>query len=245
MECRELRAVAALFLDGELDAERAAAVERHARACAACREELDSAQRLSLAVRESASYHLADDALRARVRAAVGARSPKTAPAAARPSRWTAAWSAFGGAAVAFAAAALLLRPFPARDEPLDAHLRSLRSAALVDVVSTDKHTVKPWFAGKLDFTPPVADPKDAGFSLEGGRVDYLDGREVAALVYKRRKHLITVFVWPQEGEVPPAASRARGYNLLLWRRGGFAYQAVSDLAADELQQLASVLGQG
>jgi len=128
--------------------------------------------------------------------------------------------------------------------EVLTSHLRSLMPGHLLDVVSTDQHTVKPWFNGRVDFSPPVDDFAAAGFRLAGGRLDYLDGRAVAALVYQRRKHIVNVFVWPAGGGPQRAveSTASDGYNLMHWRRGGMNYWIVSDLNAREMGDFARLL---
>ena len=128
--------------------------------------------------------------------------------------------------------------------EVLTSHLRSLMPGHLMDVVSTDQHTVKPWFAGRIDFSPPVSDFAADGYRLIGGRLDYLDRRPVAALVYQRRKHIVNVFVWPAaDGSQSAVESTAHdGYNLLHWRRGGMNYWMVSDLNAQEMGVFAGLL---
>jgi anti-sigma factor RsiW len=123
--------------------------------------------------------------------------------------------------------------------EIVDAHLRSLQPGHLTDVVSTDQHTVKPWFDGKLDFSPPVQDFTDQGFPLQGGRVDVVHGRSVAALVYARRKHSVNVFVWPtDEKDDTPRFGSQQGYQWIDWRKGGMEFCAVSDAAPSALEQL-------
>jgi anti-sigma factor RsiW len=132
--------------------------------------------------------------------------------------------------------------------EVLTSHLRSLMPGHLMDVVSTDQHTVKPWFDGRIDFSPPVNDFAADGFRLVGGRLDYLAGRPVAALVYQRRKHIVNVFVWPAaDGSQSAVESTAHdGYNLLHWRRGGMNYWMASDLNAQEMGDFARLLrGEG
>ena len=121
----------------------------------------------------------------------------------------------------------------------LDGHLRSLAPGHLTDVASTDKHTVKPWFAGKLDFSPPVIDPAAEGFPLVGGRVDVLQGAPVAAMVYSHRSHLINLFVRPGENDASAAPKEAvrRGINIVSWSTGGMRFWAVSDLNLPELEQ--------
>jgi anti-sigma factor RsiW len=128
--------------------------------------------------------------------------------------------------------------------EVLAGHLRSLMPGHLMDVASTDQHTVKPWFNGRVDFSPPVSDFAAAGFRLAGGRLDYLDGRTVAALVYRRRKHIVNVFVWPaaESGESTIDSTAMDGFNLMHWRRGGMNVWLVSDLNPAELRDLARLL---
>ncbi|HTJ09138.1 MAG TPA: anti-sigma factor [Candidatus Binataceae bacterium] len=175
---------------------------------------------------------------------------------------WAAGWVVAGAALamlalVMFNGGGLRSRPFgdgPLFDggvpadviarEVLTSHLRSLMPGHLLDVVSTDQHTVKPWFDGRVDFSPPVADFAAAGFRLIGGRLDYLDGRPVAALVYQRRKHIVNVFVWPSpDGSQSAVETTAHdGYNLLHWRRGGMNYWMASDLNAQEMNSFTGLL---
>jgi anti-sigma factor RsiW len=128
--------------------------------------------------------------------------------------------------------------------EVVSAHLRSLLQESPIQVASSDTHAVKPWFSGRVDFSPPVKDLTAEGFPLLGGRVDYIGGRRVAALVYRRNLHIVNVFLWPSDnrGEVVPRVDALKGYNVLLWNNGGLTYWAVSDLNGDELRQLQSLL---
>jgi len=130
-------------------------------------------------------------------------------------------------------------------DRVLDGHLRSLVPGHLFDVASTDQHTVKPWFAGKLDFSPPVVDPAAEGYPLVGGRVDVIEGEPVAALVYSRRSHIINLFVRPAEGSAAsdPVEKILRGYNILSWSAAGMRYWAVSDLNVGELREFQRLVG--
>jgi anti-sigma factor RsiW len=126
--------------------------------------------------------------------------------------------------------------------EAVSSHVRSLMASHLTDVASTDQHTVKPWFAGKLDFSPPVTDFAAAGYSLVGGRLDYLQSRSVAALVYQHRKHIINVFVWPDVHEGAMSVATQQGFHVILARHAGMAYCVVSDLNQDELATFARML---
>jgi anti-sigma factor RsiW len=195
-------------------------------------------------IARDATYHRAPDALRERVRGSL--------TAAARADR-TAFFPRIFGMAAAFAAVALVswnlaLHVAAAPEEDLiardvvTAHVRSLMADGhLNDVASTDQHTVKPWFTGKLDFAPPVRDLAGAGFELSGGRLDYVNGRAVAALTYRHRLHVVNVFVWPAADarEAQPVALSRQGYSILHWDRDGMRYWAVADIAPAELSALA------
>ena len=217
-------------------------------------------------VARDATYYRAPDALRQRVRQSLAqAAGGAAAPRAARPRSLAGAFAGFlphfagwrvAAAGVAFVAVAVtswnvaLLQSRPSSDEllvrdVLNAHVRSLIAENhLSDVVSTNQHTVKPWFTGKLDFAPPVQDYASAGFELTGGRLDYVNGRSVAALVYKRRLHTVNVFVWPasEAGNASARVVSANGYSLAQWRTGGMQYWAVADVAQAELATLAEVV---
>jgi anti-sigma factor RsiW len=190
-------------------------------------------------------YYKAPAGLRERVRSAAR-RAPRRPPVQLRPMIWL---TGLAAALLLIASGALFFAP---RDRApgdevasvLDGHLRSLVPGHLADVASTDQHTVKPWFAGKLDFSPPVVDAAGDGFPLVGGRVDVIDGRDVAALVYSRRNHIINLFVRPiSAGEhVADGATERRGYHLLSWTDGSMRFWAVSDLNESELAQLQQLL---
>jgi len=127
-----------------------------------------------------------------------------------------------------------------------DSHVRSLIGTHLTDVISSDQHTVRPWFEGKLDFAPPVPDLSGQGFPLVGGRVEYIDGRAVAALVYERRKHFINLFVWPtaEANQEVKGENPQRGYNIVRWRAAGMNYSAVSEIAEDDLRKFSTAFSE-
>jgi anti-sigma factor RsiW len=248
MRCEEIQPLINGYLDGELDLERNLELERHLENCGVCGPVKQSVLELRSAIRENVPYFRAPRGLERRVRAAVREQTRTTPRASPLSWRWIGAVAAV--ALVVFATVHLGRNWLGPSHEELIAreivagHIRSLMANHLSDVVSTDQHTVKPWFDGKLDFAPPVVNLAPAGFPLVGGRLDYADGRPVAALVYQRRLHIINLFVWPStEGQNAPVASQTReGYNILHWTQGGMTFWAISDLAADELQTFAAQL---
>jgi anti-sigma factor RsiW len=236
MNCREVDEMLGAWHDRELDPVRSREIEAHLAGCAACTASLRRIEALSGLIAEHASYFTAPPELRRKLAA--------PHPWFSRPVTWLPVLAA---ACVLAALAIWRIAPVPGsgalENEVVSAHVRSLLAAHLIDVPSSDRHTVKPWFAGKLDFAPEVPDLSAHGFELAGGRLDYLDGHTVAALVYRRRLHTINVFTWPSSGpgERPRAESR-QGFHLLHWVSHGMNWWAVSDLAADELRQLPELL---
>jgi anti-sigma factor RsiW len=227
------------YMDRELDADAAAGVRAHVRECPACARRLAERETLGGLVR-AAPYHAAPDRLRVRIRA--GGR-------AAWLPRRLAAWAA-AAIVVLTAGGGWLFVPRLADtrsamvDAIVDGHVRSLQATHLVDVESSDRHTVKPWFLGKVDFAPPVVDLAAAGFPLVGGRLDYLEGRPVAALVYRRRQHAINVFVRPEDGIGSTGTDRwsRRGFHVRQWIRDGMSCWAVSDVNDTELDDFTKAL---
>jgi mycothiol system anti-sigma-R factor len=236
------------YLDGELDATRAAEFERHMENCRECANSLGTEESLRASIQGAGLYEQAPVSLRKKVRADLGAGT--TSPLALRFLGWR--WLAVAAAILIVATVTWYARPrlqnsvasspFTAA-EIIDAHVRSLQPGHLTDVASTDQHTVKPWFDGKLAFIPPVRDFSDEGFPLIGGRLDVLGGQNVAALVYARRKHVINVFVLPtKEPDTPihPPGGR-QGYQWVHWRHQGMEFCAVSDGSASDLHELAQL----
>jgi anti-sigma factor RsiW len=238
------------FLDDELDPVASREIVEHLASCPACSGELARQKELSGAMRAQLEYHVAPDLLRARIqreaRASLRSADRPRTPVA-MPWRWL---SVAAGVAVVVGAGWLAVLATSEREgaalarEAVSDHVRSLMADHLADVVSTDQHTVKPWFNGKLDFSPPVNDFAAAGYPLIGGRLDYLSGRAVAALVYQRRKHVINVFVWPATngGETISRTSTRMGFHVIHATRAGMAIYLVSDLNPDELGAFARMV---
>ncbi len=241
------------LVDGELDAIHAAEVEAWIAACADCAAGYDRLTALHQVLSDEALRVTAPERLHRRLAlslAAAAGPSPASPPPAAlvrRPRPW--AWMG-GGAGLAVAACfslfmvAGVMRQESALTRDLVAsHVRSLQVAHLTDVQTSDQHVVKPWFNGKLDFSPPVIELKDQGFPLVGGRLDYVDGHTVAAIVYRRGRHIINLFVWP-DGDLsaPPRVQAGGGYGLRHWRAGGMSFWAVSDVNPDDLTLFAADL---
>jgi anti-sigma factor (TIGR02949 family) len=226
------------YMDGELASDSAAAIRVHLDACAPCRQRFVDREALGGLIRSVPSYE-APASLRARV----AGQTQR-----AWPARRLLASAAAAVLAVSVGGALWLVRSTATRgdttaDDVVNGHVRSLMAEHLFDVRSTDQHTVKPWFLGKLDFSPPVVDLAAAGFPLVGGRLDYIAGRPVAALLYQRQKHTINVFVWPESGASGGVTERAiRGFHVRHWVREGMSFWAVSDLNDAELTEFARAL---
>jgi len=256
MNCEDIERLADAYADGELDLASTLAIEAHVAGCAACTSKLEQVNTVTRALR-AAPYFRAPETLAARIRA-TASDAAAVAPTPlrqrqnvrVRPRRWR-PWLLSTASLVA---ASILLgvvlheRTAMADDATTEAviegHVRSLMAGHLMDVASTDRHTVKPWFAGRVDFSPTVVDLASDGFPLVGGRLDYIDRHPAAALVYKRRDHVINVFVWPQAAGSASHHTRSdeRGYHVISWTRGGVAVWIVSDLALDELDDFARKL---
>jgi len=238
MTCEEAEILLHALIDSELDAGHAREVEAHVAACPRCAAALATYRQMSQAVATAGLRYTAPPALRARIEAAL--------PQARQPSRRAVLRGFAMGSAVSALAAtglvAIVLRQDDQQrilSEVVSAHLRSLQAGHLTDVLSTDQHTVKPWFNGKLDVSPPVIDLTAQGFTLIGGRLDYIDARAIGAVVYRRRQHVINLFVaqTATTERHPAHIETIQGFNIRRWGDRGLNFWAVSDLGADELAE--------
>ena len=239
MNCNEAGILLHALLDGELDAGHARELETHIAGCAGCAAQLREFRDLRKSMNPSGLRYMAPASLRARIEGKLPAR-------AAGANRRSIIQGFVGGAALSAMAASGVLVVVMRQDddrrvlgEVVSAHLRSLQAQHLIDVESTDQHTVKPWFNGRLDVAPPVADLTAQGFTLLGGRLDYVDAKPVAAIVYRRRVHIINLFCAPAPGAANHAAvmQSLQGFNVRRWRDNGLNLWAVSDISADELME--------
>lgn len=241
------------FVDGELDLQRQLEIEALLASDAALRAQVESLQDVRDAIRNRADYHAVPAALRARIQGLVVVPPAAPEPRSALPSGARAAaqrWFAWRPLAASFAALSVITvavnlallqagREERLGEEVVASHVRATLSGRLVDVQSSERHTVKPWLSSRLDFSPPVHELKVAGLVFEGARADYVDGRPVAALVYKQGEHVVESFVWPASGgESRAAVSAQRGFHLAHWQRRGMAHWLVSDLNPQEFAGL-------
>jgi len=248
MDCTNAQTLLDGYLDGELDPPRNIEIEDHLHGCAHCAQSYNDRQVIRSGLKTNSFYFKAPADLQKRIQ-----RSVRQAANAEAPTRWFSwSWLKVAAPMAATALVVLMLVPFfgsrPSDDlltqDVVASHIRSLMVNHLADVPSTDKHTVKPWFNGKLDFSPPVEDLEKQGFPLIGGRLDYLDDRPVAALVYQRDKHVINVFVWPSTNTKQTSASikEQQGYNVIRWTRAAMNFWAVSDLERSQLEKFVELL---
>ncbi len=248
LSCNEAMELLPTYGDGELDLPRAVALEKHLETCAGCKAALATQRALSDGVRKL-PYHRAPASLRARLSPQLPV-TVETSPARVQLRRRS--WAPWAAALAASLALSVGINVFWSgqqaqtrlEDELIAGHVRSLMPGHLQDVASSDHHTVKPWFTGKLDYSPPVKDLSAQGFALTGGRLDYINQRSVAALAYRHGPHTINLFICPaKNGKIlAPVLDARRGYNLVHWADGAMNYWAVSDLNAEELKTFAALL---
>jgi len=233
--CADQELLLGALIDGELDAANVAMVEGHIARCEGCRGEIERLHAVRNLLGGEGVRYAAPQSLAVRI-----AATPELASRAANENRLP-RWLAPGlaGAVAASLAMVALLPPSSQSivDEQLvSSHVRSLQPGHLTDVQTTNQHIVKPWFNGRIDFAPPVPELADKGFPLAGGRLDSIDGKTVAAIIYHRRLHTVNLYVWPAEGGRERAFVRD-GFAVREWTRGGLRFAAISDIPAAELEQ--------
>ncbi|MET4039527.1 anti-sigma factor [Bradyrhizobium sp. RT6a] len=238
MTCDEARILLHALLDNELDAGHAREVEAHIAGCPACAAELSAQREMQRVLADANLRYTAPASLRARIEASLPQRQQPSRRSVLRGFAMGSAVSALAASGVV----ALVLRQDDQQrilSEVVSAHLRSLQAGHLIDVLSTDQHTVKPWFNGKLDVAPPVIDLTAQGFTLVGGRLDYIDARAIGAVIYKRRQHVVNLFVSQTSNAEyrAPKTETMQGFNCRRWGNRGLSFWAVSDLGADELAE--------
>lgn len=266
MSCDETRQLIHAYLDKELDLVRSLEIERHLKDCEGCAVGFRKLRSLSYQLRGSSLNFRAPEGFEKKIHASLAGTSSKVEgpqfvaadSLRSRRTAWGWPWLWAGGVIAALTVLAVVITsvtPKFSQSSPQDllaqevvsSHIRSLMPNHLTDVTSSDQHTVKPWFDGRLDFSPTVVDLASQGFPLIGGRLDYLDGRAVAALVYQRRKHLINVFTWPSgasgaDSSSPIQTTTRQGYNVFHWTKSGMVYWAVSDLNSRDLESFIRLL---
>lgn len=248
MSCQQTHELIHGYLDGEVDLVKGLEIEQHLADCPSCTQTYKGMRNLQSTLRNDALRFQPATDFEKRLRSAVRRESkPEQRPALLKW-RWLVPAGLLAALVIGIlGAAGIFYRQSPddlLAQEVVSSHVRSLMADHLTDVPSSDRHTVKPWFDGKLDFSPTVKDLSEQGFALTGGRLDYIGNRPVAALVYQRRQHPINLFVWPSTA-APAMSEKAlerQGYNVIRWANGGMTYWAVSDLNLAELQQFAQLL---
>jgi anti-sigma factor RsiW len=247
MTCKETKNLLNAYVDGELDSEGSLAVETHMQGCASCLAEVENLHGLASAIESGSLRFKAPAHLKRKVQGAIRAANRE-----ARGSVFYWRWASVLASALLIAALTWTVTTHWAKsseetllvNDIVSSHVRSMMANHVTDVASSDSHTVKPWFSGKLDYSPPTKDLTEQGFRLIGGRLDYLDNRPVAALVYQRSKHFINLFVWPSN-DAPTGNEEQlarQGYNLIHWNQAGMTYWLVSELNLPELKECARLL---
>jgi anti-sigma factor RsiW len=236
MNCeQELRVQA--YLDGELDALDAAAVEAHLENCAACQAQCEAHGDLHAAL-TGADYHRASPLLRARIEKSLDSEKK------ARPGFWAGLSSGAGGMAIAAGLALFFVTraPIGLTDDLVAAHMKALDDGKPFMVASSDHHTVKPWFAGHADVSPPVTDFKAQGFTLVGGRSDHIAGQRAAVTIYRHGLHTVALYAWADTGKALPGDATRKGYHAYYWKQADLDFAAVSDTAPGELRDFVGLV---
>lgn len=249
MDCPTCEAMVDAYVDDELSATESAAFEAALPGCPDCRRRLEETRAMSGFLRDLPAER-APDLLRARIERELRAISAASRPAVQRPAfgqnmRWMAmAASLIVAVSIGWVGGTFTGRPGAGDDELVSTYLRVASSDHPVDVASTDRHTVKPWFAGRIDYAPPVRDLTSSGFPLEGGRLDVVAGRKVSVLVYRHNQHRVALSLWPAtaSGNTQPKVVERNGFVMAEWRRDGFEMHAVSDLGVSEMTSFAAAL---
>lgn len=247
MNCQQARLLIDAYADGELDPANILEMDKHLHDCPGCAQGMRNVQNLKKSLKQDALRFSAPAELRQRLKTELRPRADSGRQF------WMWNWFATATTSAAVICLALLLSVIfshPSAQQQLaqeivSSHIRSLMANHEMDVASSDQHTVKPWFDGKLDFSPPVKDLAAQGFPLLGGRLDYLSNRAVAALVFHRAKHVINLFIWPtnERNSEPALPTPINGYNLIHWSHGGMTFWAVSDLNEKELMEFVQDFG--
>lgn len=253
MPCDHARTLLGAYVDGELTGAARQAAADQVRSCPACADAADDIRRIGRQL-NATGREIAPPQLAQRIRDELAKEMASDRPVPSRlATTWRAPAARFVGAMVAASVVSSLITWSVAtwprgevrlENDVVSAHIRSLLQDSPIQVASSDNHTVKPWFNGRIDFAPEVKDFTSEGFPLLGGRIDYIGGRRVGAIVYKRHLHVINVFMWPAAAPEPAdaLADVAKGYNVLHWSKAGVTYWAISDLNADEMRQLHGLL---
>lgn len=251
MLCRDSKKLLGAYVDNELDVVQSAALEEHLAVCADCQAFVEDQRSVKGLLQQGNFRFSVPSGFYEQIRKSLEPSPSRKLRVWPVIPAW--AWKLGTGAATAAALALAIALGVVlhqqsnagqviVQNEVVDNHVRSMLLNHLADVDSTDQHTVKPWFNGKLSFSPKVTDFSDKGFPLVGGRLDTMEGETVAALVYKRRQHVINVFTCPHAEVIAPVATEQRGYHIVHWADGGMEYWAISDVNAGELQQFADLL---
>jgi anti-sigma factor RsiW len=247
MTCKDNNKLLNAYVDGELDSAGSLSFERHLQQCESCQTDVGNLRTLSSAIKSGALRFKVPQDLKKNVQAAIRAEYADT-----RRSFFSWRWASALASVVLIVALTWVVTTQRTRsseetllvNDILSSHVRSMMANHITDVSSSDSHTVKPWFGGKLDYSPPAKDLTEQGFRLVGGRLDYLDNRPVAALVYQRSQHFINLFVWPLESTAnsPDGQWTRHGYNVIHWTKSGMTYWLISELNPAELNECARLL---